>query len=419
MKPIAIIGAGPGGLICAQTLAENLQTMDFPPEIHLYDAMPSFARKLLQAGKGGLNLTHSLGLSSLGDFLEQYEAPEGDLKPILHNWGPRELVNWAKELGIETYIGSSGRIFPTSGKALPLHKAWIQRLADLDVCTFPGHNLVGWPGEKQLTFETGKGKKEAEFSWIVFALGGASWPHLGSTGAWTNIFSQKGISLAPWKPANCGFLVQSPGSSEAGWSDRFHAQSKGALLKSVGLTTSSGKSKRGDLVITAKGIEGSPVYSLSAELRDSLLGGKKTVLTLDLAPDRTEKKLQEKWGTGPGKKSLSSFLKSRFSLSSTSLALLFEILGPGQVPRDGKSFAKVIKDLAIPLAAPAPLAKAISSAGGVRWSQLTPELELKAYPGVYVVGEMIDWEAPTGGYLLTAVISQGVWVAKHLISKLI
>jgi len=410
VKPHLIIGAGPAGLMAAQTLSEKTDV-----SIEVYDHMPSAGRKFLQAGKGGLNLTHSLGLkpSSFDQFLAQY-PPEMAL--YLKKWGPRQLWDWAEALGHSLYIGSSGRVFPNERKAGPLLHSWKAYLEERGVKFFFGYHWNGWsPGKVILQGE--QQVLEKEYQNLFLALGGCSWPHLGSRGDWTTITDQMGISRSPWKPANCGFEVFPDNS---GWSSRFWEKVQEPYLKSVEIRNISdqgpSKKARGDLLLTSTGVEGGPLYALSRDLRREWEKTGSSKIVIDLTPDITKEILEERFGKRPRKKSLTAFLKSHFHWDSTRVALFYEA-GP---PRDQspQALAAYIKALPLPLGSPRPLEEAISSAGGIKWEELTRSLMLKKAPGVYTIGEMIDWEAPTGGYLLTGVMSLAHFAAETASSPL-
>lgn len=384
-RTVAIIGAGPAGLMAAEVLAGRGHA------VHVYDAMPSAGRKFLLAGKGGLNLTHAEDSAA---FVPRYGARAGVLSPWLAAFGAAELRAWAKGLGIETFVGSSGRVFPQEMKAAPLLRAWLHRLRVQDVQFHMRHRWTGWADDGALQFANGV---QAKADATVLALGGASWPQLGSDGAWVPWLQGQGADVAPLVPSNCGFDV--------GWSDFFRTKFAGAPLKSVAIGF-DGWRQQGEFVVTAGGVEGSLVYAASGALRDAIARDGHASFALDLLPARALEGVQRELAHPRGSRSLSSHLKSRLHLDGVKAALLWELV-PKAEQADPALFAQRIKALPVRVTAPRPIAEAISTAGGVRFESLDEKLMLRAKPGTFVAGEMLDWEAPTGGYLLTACFTTG------------
>ena len=383
--PVVVVGAGPAGLMAAEALARAGR------RVVVYDASPSPARKFLLAGRGGLNLTHSEPLQTL---LTRYGAAASRLKPAIEAFPPEALRQWAAELGEETFVGSSGRVFPRSFKATPLLRAWLRRLDGLGVVRRPRSRFVGFGDSDTLRFVSPAGEETVEAAAAVFALGGASWPRLGADGGWVEIFRRAGIEVAPLKPANCGFLVA--------WSDPVRQRFAGTPLKNVAL--SHGEARvRGEAMVTEAGLEGGAVYALSARLRDAIADDGAATLAVDFRPDADERALAGRFARKPGQ-SLSTRLR-KAGLPPVAAALMREA---GPLPDDPEDLARRAKSCPIRLVGTAPIARAISTAGGVAWSELDDDLMLIKRPGVFVAGEMIDWEAPTGGYLLQGCFSTGV-----------
>lgn len=397
---IAIIGGGPAGLMAAQVLSQSEQASRL--EIHVYDAMPSVGRKFLLAGIGGLNLTHSEDATA---FAARYGAAQAQIEPMLASFGAEQIRQWAEGLGIETFIGTSGRVFPKDMKAAPLLRAWLARLRSAGVQFHMRHRWIGWQGA--LCFDTPSGAVHVASDAVVLALGGASWPKLGSTGAWTELLQNMGVAIAPLLPANCGFDVAVNG--RGGWSPHFASRFAGHPVKTVSID-----GKRGEFVITASGVEGSLIYALSSQWRDHITNDGAAVFRLDLLPDFSPERVLKEIQHPRGSKSLSSHLKSRLGLDGVKMGLLFEQLGKDQMT-DAVQLAQAIKSLLITLAKPRPIAEAISTAGGVRFDAMHTNLALKAIPNVYCAGEMLNWEAPTGGYLLSACLASGRAAAQGLL----
>jgi len=382
-KRIAIIGGGPAGLMAAEVISGA----GYP--VTVYEGMPTVGRKLLMAGKSGLNLTHA---EAMGDFFSRFGDAKERLEPMLGAFDNEAVREWAAGLGSETFVGSSGRVFPTAMKASPLLRSWLGRREDgqgVSLRTRP--RWAGFEGET-LVFETPEGRLSVECDAVVLALGGASWPKLGSDAAWVPWLEARGVGAAPFRPANCGFDVA--------WSEHFIERFAGAPVKAVAVGSS-----RGEFVISRHGVEGSLVYGQSGELRDALEAGP-AALVLDLAPDRTRERLERDLARQPAKASLSNRLRKGAGLDGVKAGLVRELTSEA-VRGDVSALAGAIKALAVPLLRPRPIAEAISVAGGVGWSEVDTRLMLKKLPGVFVAGEMLDWEAPTGGYLLTACLATG------------
>jgi uncharacterized flavoprotein (TIGR03862 family) len=405
---VAIVGGGPAGLMAAEVLSQA------GVSVHLFDAMPSVGRKFLLAGKGGLNLTHS---ETPQAFITRFGVRQTEVAQWLGHMDAQGVRDWAKGLGVETFVGSSGRVFPQEMKAAPLLRAWLHRLrhpaSGVPVQFHMRHRWQGWEGEHLVFERTGAdgGACFVSARATVLALGGASWPHLGSDGGWLNTLVQQGVAVAPLRPANCGFDVL--GRDGQGWTEHFRTRYAGQPLKSVvlrvagsgGQVGGSRFERLGEFVFTESGVEGSLIYAASALLRDDLALGR-AQLMLDLLPGKSaEQVLKEVWWPR-GSRSLSSHLKSRLGIDGVKMGLLHELCSQ-EVLGNPEALALELKNLAVPLKSPRPVAEAISTAGGVVLGDLTPDLMLLARPGVYCAGEMLDWEAPTGGYLLTACLSSG------------
>ena len=409
-RRVAVVGGGPAGLMAAEVLAASGASVD------LFDAMPSVGRKFLLAGKGGLNLTHG---EPFERFVEHYGARRADIEPLLAAFGPQQLRDWAQGLGISTFVGSSGRVFPTDLKAAPLLRAWLHRLRASGVRFHMRHRWLGWAGEndKALRFATPHGESLVAPDAVVLALGGASWARLGSDGAWVDLLAARGVSIAPLQPSNCGFHVARPaadGTLAPGWTEHFRTRFAGAPLKNVALSLDGdgGAAKQsGEFIVTENGVEGSLVYALSGAARERIARDGRAALSLDLLPAHDAEQVRAEVARPRGSRSLGTHLKSRLGLSGVKAALLYELL-PRAVIDDPAQLAAAIKALPLTLSQTRPIDEAISTAGGVRFEALRPGLMLDALPGVFCAGEMLDWEAPTGGYLLTACFASGVAAAQ-------
>ncbi len=388
-----MIGGGPAGLMAAEVLSSAHLDVD------LYDAMPSVGRKFLRAGIGGLNITHS---EPFEDFVSRYGRRRRELRELLQDFDADALRAWVEDLGVRTFVGSSGRVFPEEMKAAPLLRAWLHRLREAGVHFHRRHRFTGWNQEGELCLETPEGGIARRADAVVLALGGASWARLGSDGAWVPWLRAKNIAVADPEPANCGF--------EAMWSEHFRERCAGSPLKSVVASCASSDGspveRRGELVVTAAGVEGSLVYALSSVLRDGITKNGEAVLHLDLAPDRTQAALANALAQPRGKESRSNHWRKRAGLEGVKAALLRELLAEETLD-DAAQLAAAIKYLPLRLQATRPLDEAISTAGGVCFEALDANLMLQRMPGVFCAGEMLDWEAPTGGYLLTACFASG------------
>ena len=435
---VAVIGGGPAGLMAAEVLAGAGAAVS----VTVYDAMPSVGRKFLLAGKGGLNLTHS---EEPPVFLGRYGERSGELQPLLAAFGPTQLRAWAGALGVETFVGSSGRVFPKDMKAAPLLRAWLHRLRGAGVQFSMRHRWLGWADDSEpkeaLKFSTPSGEVQVQADAVVLALGGASWARLGSDGAWVPILAERGIAIAPLKPSNCGFDVFAPlaalavpgmlGSGESrreflkeligqappprvGWTEHFASRFAGQPFKSVAIhfTDSRGRTfhRKGEFVATATGVEGSLIYAVSSLLRDEIAMHASATFNLDLLPDKSLEQVLVDVRHPRGSRSLSSHLKSRLNLDGIKAAILYELLGKDAI-NDPIQLAHAIKALPVTLLAPRPIDEAISSAGGVPFEAMDAHMQLRTSKGtaqpVFCAGEMLDWEAPTGGYLLTACFASG------------
>jgi hypothetical protein len=369
--------------------------------VELFDAMPSVGRKFLLAGVGGMNITHS---EPFEVFLSRYGARVAEIKPLLDAFPPAILREWIHGLGIETFVGSSGRVFPTDMKAAPLLRAWLHRLRQAGVRLHVRHRWLGWADDGALRFAAPEGERRVQADAVVLALGGGSWARLGSDGAWVPWLIERGVTVSPLRPSNCGFDVA------GGWSAHLRSCFAGQPLKTVALrfTDVAGcrHERRGELMLSNQGVEGSLVYALSAPVRDTIAAQGKVTLELDLAPDKTLERVINEVAHPRGARSLSSHLQSRTGIRGVKMALLHEVLSREQL-NDPIQLAHAIKSLPLTLVSPRPLDEAISSAGGVRFDALDEHLMLRSLPGVFCAGEMLDWEAPTGGYLLTACFASG------------
>lgn len=393
MGSVVIIGGGPAGLMAAEAAVAVGVTVD------LYDGMPSVGRKFLLAGKGGLNLTHSEPMES---FLSRYGAGLAFIEPAIRSFPPSALRAWAHELGVETFVGTSGRIFPVDLKAAPLLRVWLRRLRLNGVRFHARHRWCGWDEQGRLCFITTDGMFSVRADATVLALGGGSWPQLGSDAGWVKILSERQVPIVPLQPANCGFDVR--------WSDHFRAKYAGHPVKSVSLVArgSDGTTIRhmGEFVITVNGVEGGIVYMVSASVRDMIAVDGMATVWLDLAPDRTVKLLEHDLSRPRGKRTVATHLKRYAGITGVKAGLLREVV-PNEVLADPVRLAAAVKSLPLTLVAPRPLEEAISTAGGLSCDALDQHLMVRSLPGVFCAGEMLDWEAPTGGYLLTACLATG------------
>jgi len=395
---VAIIGGGPAGLMAAEVLGQAGVNVD------LYDAMPSVGRKFLLAGVGGMNITHAEDYAA---FVSRYGERAGDLRPLLDAFSPDSLREWIHGLGIDTFVGSSGRVFPSDMKAAPLLRAWLKRLRESGVQLHTRQRWLGWDEHGALRIAGPQGETQVEADATLLALGGGSWARLGSDGAWVPSLQNRGIAIAPLQPANCGFEV-------AGWSEHLREKFAGAPLKTVSLALPGEAPRKGEFVLTATGIEGSLVYALAAPIRETINRDGAATVLLDLLPDRTLTQIASALARPRGSQSMVKHLHRQLKLDGVKAALLRELTDATtfQAPQ---ALAAAIKALPIRLVRPRPLDEAISSAGGVPFEELDEDLMLRRLPGVFCAGEMLDWEAPTGGYLLTACFASGRAAAEGML----
>lgn len=398
---VAIIGGGPAGLMAAEVLAQGGM------HVELFDAMPSVGRKFLLAGVGGMNITHSEPKEA---FIGRYGERQGEVAALLHEFDADALRAWIHGLGIDTFVGTSGRVFPSDMKAAPLLRAWLRRLRELGVAIHTRSRWLGWNEDGSLRIAGPDGERALAADACLLALGGGSWARLGSDGAWVPLLQARGIDVAALKPSNCGFEV-------AGWSDYLREKFAGAPLKNVALTLPDQPARIGEFVLTAGGIEGSLVYAFSADIRRAIEADGQAVISLDLLPQMPLAKLQQALGKPRGKHSMAKHLHRQAGLDGVKAALLRE-LAPAEAFAEPTELAPWIKALPITLLRTRPLDEAISSAGGVPFAALDDGLMLKALPGVFCAGEMLDWEAPTGGYLLTACFASGRIAAQGILGWL-
>lgn len=395
---VAIIGGGPAGLMAAEVLGQAGVSVD------LYDAMPSVGRKFLLAGVGGMNITHAEDYSA---FVSRYGERAGELRPLLDAFTPAALREWIHGLGIDTFVGSSGRVFPTDMKAAPLLRAWLKRLRENGVHIHTRQRWLGWDEHGALRIAGPQGESLIDAHATLLALGGGSWARLGSDGAWVPLLAARGIAIAPLQPANCGFEVE-------GWSAHLRDKFAGAPLKTVSLALPGSAPRKGEFVLTATGIEGSLVYALSAPIREAINRDGAATVLLDLLPDRTLAQVASALARPRGSQSMAKHLHRQLKLDGVKAALLRELSDAASF-QDPQTLATAIKALPIRLVRPRPLDEAISSAGGVPFEALDTNLMLQQVPGVFCAGEMLDWEAPTGGYLLTACFASGRAAAEGML----
>ena len=397
---VAVIGGGPAGLMAAETLARRGVQVD------VYDAMPSVGRKFLMAGKGGMNITHS---EPLQPFLDRYGARRERIAPLLDAFGPDALRAWLSELGVETFVGSSGRVFPSDMKAAPMLRAWLHRLRAAGVQFHMRYKWSGWTSMSAddrahvLRFDTPDDEQTVSCDAVVYALGGASWPRLGSDAAWVPLMTSREVPVAPLRPANCGF--------DADWSPYLRERFAGQPIKpvAISLTDVDGKvhSRQGEILLTETGLEGSLIYALSAPIRERILADGDLTIALDLAPGLPLERVVEEVTRPRGSRSIASHLHGRIGIGGVKLALLHEILSK-EAFADAHGLAHAIKALPVRLLRARPIEEAISTAGGIPFEALDAHLMIERMPGAFCAGEMLDWEAPTGGYLLTACFASGL-----------
>lgn len=403
-RHVGIIGAGPAGLIASDVLSQA------GCQVSLFDQMPSAGRKFLIASKGGLNLTHSLPLEQ---FLQQYRQHRPVLAPYLLQFGPQQLREWIGDLGFETFTGSSGKVFPEDMKGGNILHALMERLSNQGVSFYFSQRWVDWQADGSPTFLSGTQTTTFKFDAVLFALGGASWPQLGSDASWAPIFSSHGIALSAFKPANCGFNTN--------WTDHFRTHFAGTPVKPVSITFRDleGRSfhQTGEFLISDYGVEGSLIYAASAFLREMILKNGSATIQLDLAPQWSTARIAQKLSTARGKRSLTTHLRKTLGFSGIRTALMYELLAK-DYRDDPALLAQSLKSLPLRLNSARPIAEAISTAGGLRFNELDQNLMLKKFPGCFCAGEMLDWEAPTGGFLLTACFSTGMAAAKAILSWL-
>ncbi len=398
-KSIVIIGGGPAGLMAAEILSQSNVKVD------LYDSMPSLGRKFLMAGKSGLNLTHSEPYQT---FITRYGSKQKEITAHLEHFTPDDLLAWVKELKVETFVGTSGRVFPKEMKASPLLRSWLQRLQISGVTFHVRHRWKGWQDDF-LIFDSPNGLIKIKPDATILALGGVSWPKLGSRGDWVSSLEKKGIRVKPFRPANCGFIVN--------WSKHFREKFHGHPIKSVILSFKDFK-QQGEFIVTRTGVEGSLIYQASARLRDEIEATGSALITLDLAPNTSREKLIGALSRSRGSRSITTHIQKTTGIQGIKVGLLYEYISKEDF-RNIEKLADAIKAMRITLIATTPIATAISSAGGVQFEELNANLMLRQIPGVFCAGEMLDWEAPTGGYLLTACFATGRSAGKGALNWLI
>ena len=388
---VAVIGGGPAGLMAAEALAQAGLAVE------LFDAMPSVGRKFLLAGVGGMNITHSEPYPA---FVGRYAERRDEVDRLLQGFDATALRAWIHGLDVSTFVGTSGRVFPTDMKAAPLLRAWLKRLRDDGVVIHTRHRWLGWQADGRVRVAGPQGERVIEAAAVVLALGGGSWARLGSDGAWLPLLAARGVEVTDLRPSNCGFEVEA-------WSDLLKDKFAGAPLKNVAMALPGGTPRKGECILTAQGLEGSLVYALSAPIRQAIDQAGRATVQLDLLPDRPLDTLVRALSKPRGSRSMAKHLQGQVGLDGIKAALLREVTDPAAFA-DPVTLAQAIKALPIELVRTRPLDEAISSAGGVRFEALDEGLMLKALPGVFCAGEMLDWEAPTGGYLLTACFASGL-----------
>jgi uncharacterized flavoprotein (TIGR03862 family) len=399
---VAVIGAGPAGLMAAEILAQRAG-------VTVYERMPSVGRKFLLAGRGGLNLTHS---EELPRFLARYGAATPHLRAAIEAFPPQDVRAWCEGLGQDTFVGSSGRVFPKAFKTSPLLRAWLRRLDDAGVTFKLRHHWVGWDAPGNALFDAAEGRVTIHADAVVLALGGATWPRLGSDGGWADVLGAERIAVAPLRPANCGFIVN--------WSDVFRGRFEGQPLKRIELSFGE-QSVRGEAIVTRQGLEGGGIYALSAPLREAIAASGEAVLHIALRPDLSNNELQKRLEKPRNKQSLSTFLRKTVNLSPPAIGLLHEAIAttPERFSEmDAPDLAQLINAVPVRLVATAPLDRAISTAGGISFDEIDQAFMLRRRPGVFAAGEMLDWEAPTGGYLLQASFATGAAAARGALAWL-
>ncbi|WP_374316821.1 TIGR03862 family flavoprotein [Aquabacterium sp.] len=407
-----VIGAGPAGLMAAETLAQAGIQVD------VYDASASAGRKFLLAGRGGLNLTHS---EPLAPFLTRFGPRQDVLAPVIEALTPEALRAWAAGLGIDTFVGTSGRVFPSDMKAAPLLRAWMHRLRQLGVRFHMRHRWLGMTPNGAWRFATPDGERQVEARTALLALGGGSWARLGSDGAWVSAVQSHGVDVAPLKPANCGFHVAPTGPDRTGWSALLKERHAGQPVKPVAITFTDlqghTRHQQGEFVVTEHGVEGSLIYAFSAAIRDTIDAQGQATILLDLLPAYSPDQVLTETRRPRGTRSLSTHLKSRLGIQGLKMTLLYELLDTTQL-NDPVQLAQALKALPVTLTATRPIDEAISTAGGVCFESLDAQLMARQWPGVFFAGEMLDWEAPTGGYLLTASMASGKHAAQGILSHI-
>ncbi|WP_150573701.1 TIGR03862 family flavoprotein [Pseudomonas fluorescens] len=392
---VAVIGAGPAGLMAAEALAAS------GAAVQVFDAMPSVGRKFLLAGVGGMNITHSEPYPA---FVGRYAERSREIDALLRDFDADALRQWIHDLGIETFVGTSGRVFPTDMKAAPLLRAWLKRLRDSGVVIHTRHRWLGWNAEGALRIAYPQGELSVQADAVVLALGGGSWARLGSDGAWLPLLAERAVDISPLQPSNCGFEV-------AGWSELLVGKFAGAPLKNIALAMPGSPPRKGEFILTAQGVEGSLVYAWSAPVREAINREGRATLLLDLLPDKPVDKIAQALAKPRGSRSMAKHLHSQLGIDGVKAGLLRELTDQATFA-DPQALAAAIKALPIELVRTRPLDEAISSAGGVRFNGLDEGLMLRQLPGVFCAGEMLDWEAPTGGYLLTACFASGLRAGK-------